>query len=124
SSRSLMLNSSWSIPSSSGARRELLSFPTRRSSDLDDVSEEAASDRSRLTDSVETALALGSGIVIINDVTDPQNPSDHLYSEHLYCPYDGTSIPPIEPRTFSFNTSYRACPECQGSGVQKESDTD
>ncbi|MCA9865790.1 MAG: excinuclease ABC subunit UvrA, partial [Anaerolineales bacterium] len=90
----------------------------------DDTSEEAASDRSRLTDSIETALALGSGIVIINDVSDPDAPADTLYSEHLYCPYDGTSIPPIEPRTFSFNTPYGACPECQGLGVQKEIDAD
>jgi excinuclease ABC subunit A len=90
----------------------------------DDMSEEAASDRSRLTDSIETALLLGKGIVIINDVTDAANPSDHLYSEHLYCPYDGTSIPPIEPRTFSFNTPYGACPECQGLGIQKEIDAD
>ena len=90
----------------------------------DDTSEEAASDRSRLTDSIETALGLGGGIVIINDVTDPAKPADHLYSEHLYCPYDGTSIPPIEPRTFSFNTPYGACPECQGLGVQKEIDPD
>ncbi len=90
----------------------------------EDTSEEAASDRSRLTDSIETALGLGGGIVIINDVTDPANPADHLYSEHLYCPYDGTSIPPIEPRTFSFNTPYGACPECQGLGVQKEIDED
>ena len=90
----------------------------------DDTSEEAVSDRSRLTDSIETALALGKGIVIINDVTDPDNPSDELYSEHLYCPYDGTSIPPIEPRTFSFNTPYGACPDCQGLGIQKEIDPD
>ena len=90
----------------------------------DDMGEEAASDRSRLTDSIETALLLGKGIVIINDVTDAANPTDHLYSEHLYCPYDGTSIPPIEPRTFSFNTPYGACPECQGLGIQKEIDPD
>ena len=90
----------------------------------DDASEEAASDRSRLPDSIETALGLGKGIVIINDVTDPANTSDTLYSEHLYCPYDGTSIPPIEPRTFSFNTPYGACPDCQGLGIQKEIDPD
>ena len=90
----------------------------------DDMSEEAVSDRSRLTDSIETALGLGGGIVIVNDVTDAANPTDHLYSEHLYCPYDGTSIPPIEPRTFSFNTPYGACPECQGLGMQKEIDPD
>ncbi len=89
-----------------------------------DDSEEAKADRSRLTDSIETALALGSGLVIINDVTDADNPTDHLYSEHLYCPYDGTSIPPIEPRTFSFNSPHGACPDCQGLGTNKEIDAD
>jgi excinuclease ABC subunit A len=57
-----------------------------------DESEEAHADRTRLNDSIETALKLGGGIVIINDVTDPNNPNDELYSEHLYCPYDNTSI--------------------------------
>ena len=89
-----------------------------------DESEDALSDRSRLTDSIETALRLGAGIVIVNDVTDRANPVDHLYSEHLYCPYDGTSIPPIEPRTFSFNSPHGACPECQGLGTKKELDAD
>ncbi|MCA9961570.1 MAG: excinuclease ABC subunit UvrA, partial [Anaerolineales bacterium] len=72
----------------------------------------------------ETALRLGSGIVIINDVTDTANPRDDLYSEHLYCPYDGTSIPDIEPRTFSFNSPHGACPACQGLGTKKELDDD
>jgi excinuclease ABC subunit A len=90
--------------------------------DPDDAGEEAQAARSRLTDSIETALKLGGGIVIINDVTDPDKPRDHLYSEHLYCPYDGTSIPPIEPRTFSFNSPHGACPECQGLGARKELD--
>jgi excinuclease ABC subunit A len=90
----------------------------------DDTSEEARSDRSRLTDSIETALGLGNGIVIINDVTDPDKPHDTLYSEHLYCPYDGTSIPPLEPRSFSFNNPNGACPACQGLGVTKELDED
>ena len=92
--------------------------------DAHDQSEEARSDRTRLTDSIETALGLGAGIVIINDVTDTDNPQDYLYSEHLYCPYDGTSIPPIEPRTFSFNSPHGACPECQGLGTKKELDED
>jgi len=92
--------------------------------DPDDAGEEAQAARSRLTDSIETALKLGGGIVIINDVTDPDKPRDHLYSEHLYCPYDGTSIPPIEPRTFSFNSPHGACPECQGLGARKELDDD
>ncbi len=87
-----------------------------------DHSEEAQADRSRLTDSIETALALGNGLVIINDVTDRENPRDDLYSEHLYCPYDGTSIPEIEPRTFSFNSPHGACPACQGLGTKKEFD--
>jgi excinuclease ABC subunit A len=90
--------------------------------DPHDTSEDAAADRSRLTDSIETALRLGGGIVIVNDISDAENPSDHLYSEHLYCPYDGTSIPPIEPRTFSFNSPHGACIECQGLGTKKELD--
>ena len=92
--------------------------------DPHDQSEEAQSDRSRLTDSIETALALGNGIVIINNLTDRDNPRDDLYSEHLYCPYDGTSIPEIEPRTFSFNSPHGACPACQGLGTKKEFDED
>jgi excinuclease ABC subunit A len=92
--------------------------------DPHDESEEALAARSRLTDSIETALRLGNGIVIINDVTDPDNPTDQLYSEHLYCPYDGTSIPEIEPRTFSFNSPHGACPACQGLGTTKQIDPD
>ncbi|MEM7114680.1 MAG: excinuclease ABC subunit UvrA [Chloroflexota bacterium] len=90
----------------------------------DDPSEEARADRTRLTDSIEMALQLGKGLVIVNDVSDRDNPVDHLYSEHLYCPYDGTSIPEIEPRTFSFNSPHGACPECQGLGTRKELDAD
>jgi excinuclease ABC subunit A len=91
---------------------------------LSDTSEEAQADRSRLTDSIETALRLGGGTVIINDVTDGDNPSDQLYSEHLSCAYDGTSIPEIAPRTFSFNSPHGACPACQGLGTKKEIDSD
>ena len=90
----------------------------------DDASKDAAADRSRLTDSVETALRLGDGIVIVNDVTDPDDPVDHFYSEHLACAFDGTSVPDIEPRTFSFNSPHGACPECQGLGTKKEIDPD
>ena len=76
---------------------------------------------SRLTDSVETALRLGDGVVIINDVSaDP--PRDLLYSEHLACPVCGISLPEIEPRTFSFNSPHGACPTCQGLGVRQELD--
>ena len=90
----------------------------------DDKGEDAMSARSRLTDSIETALRLGSGTIIINDVTDREKPEDHFYSEHLYCAYDGTSIPAIEPRTFSFNRPHGACQSCQGLGTSKEIDPD
>ncbi|MFZ0548293.1 MAG: excinuclease ABC subunit UvrA [Candidatus Promineifilaceae bacterium] len=92
--------------------------------DPKDTSEEAQADRSRLTDSIETALRLGNGTVIINDITDSANPVDNFYSEHLSCAYDGTSIPEIEPRTFSFNSPHGACPDCQGLGTKKEIDAD
>jgi excinuclease ABC subunit A len=77
--------------------------------------------RSRLTDSIETALQLGDGVVIINDVS-AEPPRDILYSEHLACPVCGISLPEIEPRTFSFNTPHGACPECQGLGSRLELD--
>lgn len=89
-----------------------------------DPGEEAQADRTRLTDSIETALRLGEGLVIINNVTDRDNPTDQLYSEQLACPYDGTSIPAIEPRTFSFNSPHGACPACEGLGTKKEIDAD
>jgi excinuclease ABC subunit A len=85
-----------------------------------DTSEDAQAARSRLTDSIETALRLGNGVVIIDDVTDPENSIDHFYSEHLSCAFDGTSVPDIEPRTFSFNSPHGACPDCQGLGTKKE----
>jgi len=77
--------------------------------------------RSRLTDSIETALQMGDGVVLINDLSsDP--PQDVLYSEHLACPVCGISLPEIEPRTFSFNRPQGACPECQGLGMRLELD--
>jgi excinuclease ABC subunit A len=77
--------------------------------------------RSRLTDSVETALRLGDGVMIVNDVSaDP--PQDLLYSERFACPVCGISLPEIEPRTFSFNSPHGACPECQGLGTRLEFD--
>jgi len=77
--------------------------------------------RSRLTDSIETALQLGDGVVVINDVS-IEPPRDLLYSEHLACPVCGISLPEIEPRTFSFNSPHGACPECQGLGTRMELD--
>jgi len=93
---------------------------TRRYDDPE--SEDARAAVSRLTDSVEVALKRSGGLVIINDVTDPANPTDTLYSEHLACVHGHGSLPDIEPRTFSFNSPHGACPECQGLGVRLEFD--
>jgi len=79
--------------------------------------EEIKAFRSRLTDSVETALNLGDGVVIINDAE-----RDLLFSEQFACVHCGISIGEIEPRTFSFNTPYGACPVCQGIGTKMEID--
>jgi excinuclease ABC subunit A len=78
-------------------------------------------ERSRLADSIETALRLGDGMVIVNDVTDKE-PTDRVFSEKFACPYDGTSLPEIEPRTFSFNSPHGACEECQGLGTKLQID--
>jgi len=83
---------------------------------------DAAASRSRLTDSIETALKFGDGYLIIQDLTNPQEPRDLYYSEHLACPEHGVSLPEIEPRTFSFNTPHGACPDCQGLGGKLEID--
>jgi len=72
-------------------------------------------DKSRLVDSVETALKLGKGIVIIS-----QKSKDLLFSEHFACEKCGISLPELEPRLFSFNSPYGACPECHGLGEKLE----
>lgn len=90
----------------------------------DQQGEEAQSATTRLTDSIENALELGDGFVIINDVTDRENQQDILFSEHLACVNGHGSIPEIEPRMFSFNTPMGACSECQGLGFRMEFDPD
>lgn len=84
--------------------------------------EEAQAFETRLTDGIETALELGDGVVIINNVTDRDNPEDLLFSEHLACPDGHGSFPELEPRLFSFNTPRGACPSCQGLGFSLEID--
>jgi len=80
-------------------------------------------EHSRFADSIETALNLGGGNVIIqNASSDP--PEDTIFSEHLACAHCGISLPDIEPRTFSFNSPHGACPVCTGLGIQKEFDPD
>ena len=81
--------------------------------------EEKKAARTRLTDSVETALKFGEGYVSINIVD--KNEDVH-FSEHLACPEHGVSINEVEPRTFSFNTPQGACPDCQGLGSKLEID--
>jgi excinuclease ABC subunit A len=84
-------------------------------------SEERKAARTRITDSVETALKFGEGYVSINLVDKKE---DVNFSEHLACPEHGTTISEVEPRTFSFNTPQGACPDCQGLGSKLEIDPD
>jgi excinuclease ABC subunit A len=78
----------------------------------------------RLTDSVETALGLAGGLVVLDFVDlDEQDPHrERTYSEHLACVDDGLSFEALEPRSFSFNSPFGACPECTGIGTRKEVD--
>ncbi len=78
---------------------------------------------SRLTDSVETALRLGEGTLILTQISAEQS-QDTLFSEHFACPDCGLSFAEIEPRTFSFNSPHGACPDCQGLGSRLEIDPD
>ncbi len=78
----------------------------------------------RLTDSVETALKLGDGVLILTDVTDSEKAWDRLFSEHFACVHCGINLPEIEPRTFSFNSPHGACPACTGLGMRLEVDPD
>jgi len=103
----------------------------------DGTDEDKKAARSRLTDSVETALKFGEGFLTIakadsresknenkssNDA--PLTGDDLHFSENLSCPVHGISLPEIEPRTFSFNTPHGACPDCQGLGNKLEIDPD
>ncbi len=95
----------------------------RRPQPSDNGNEPSGMDRSRLADSVETALRLGDGVMIVSDVTG-ETPRDRIFSEHYACAYCGISLPEIEPRTFSFNSPHGACPTCTGLGSQLEFDPD
>ncbi len=86
--------------------------------------DEPGMDLQRLTDSVETALRLGNGVMLIADVSDRDNPIDRTFSEAFACVNCGTSLPEIEPRTFSFNSPHGACPTCAGLGNLQEFDPD
>ncbi len=101
--------------------------------------ESRAAFRSRLTDSVETALRFGEGYLTVQVMPNavPLSPPDTAavpasgpapydwhFSEHLACPEHGVSLPELEPRLFSFNTPHGACPECQGLGGKLVIDPD
>ncbi len=79
-------------------------------------------ERIRLADSVETALNLGGGVMLVSDITNEEQARDRLFSERFACPACGISLPEIEPRTFSFNSPHGACPTCTGLGSQMEFD--
>ncbi|HEX5466687.1 MAG TPA: hypothetical protein VFW92_08420, partial [Candidatus Limnocylindrales bacterium] len=76
-------------------------------------------DAGRLADSVETALRLGEGIMVVAPA-DPGAFEEQRFSEQYTCPYDGTTMEELEPRTFSFNSPHGACPDCTGLGVRME----
>ncbi|MCM8779066.1 MAG: excinuclease ABC subunit UvrA [Candidatus Omnitrophica bacterium] len=76
--------------------------------------------KKRIADSLETALKFGKGIVIVNQ----EGKSDFLYSELFACVDCGISYGEIEPRIFSFNSPYGACPQCNGLGTKMEIDPD
>jgi excinuclease ABC subunit A len=76
-----------------------------------------AEDRGRLADSVETALKISDGLI---EVSRQDDRTTHLFSEKYGCPVCGISLPELEPRHFSFNSPFGACPDCGGLGVRRE----
>src|SRR5207245_1378120 len=77
--------------------------------------------RTRLSQSVETAVALAEGLVTI-DLVDTKE--ERTFSEKFACPEHGVSLPELQPRIFSFNSPHGACPRCTGLGAQQEIDPD
>jgi len=78
--------------------------------------------KSRLTDSIETALKLASGIVLLDFVDAKGADKERTFSEHLACHDCNLSFEELEPRSFSFNSPFGACPECTGIGTKLEVD--
>jgi excinuclease ABC subunit A len=83
-----------------------------------------AESKSRLTDSIETALRLAQGIVILDFVDAKGGDKERIYSEHLACHDCSLSFEELEPRSFSFNSPFGACPDCSGIGTKLEVDID
>jgi excinuclease ABC subunit A len=80
------------------------------------------SDRGRLADSIETALKAAEGVVEV--VRQTGSPRSRMFSERYACPKCGLSLPELEPRQFSFNSPYGACPDCSGLGTRREVNAD
>jgi excinuclease ABC subunit A len=80
--------------------------------------------KKRLSDSVETALGLGEGLVIVSYLEKDGSSADKIFSEHFACTECGINFEEISPRMFSFNSPHGACPECNGLGSKLEIDTD
>lgn len=81
----------------------------------------------RLSDSIETALKMGKGLVTLSHQAPGESGDvwhDELFSEHYSCPESGFTMPELEPRMFSFNSPFGACPECLGLGTKTEFDRD
>ncbi|NBD29748.1 MAG: excinuclease ABC subunit UvrA [Alphaproteobacteria bacterium] len=72
----------------------------------------------RLADSFRTALDLADGIAVLETAPREGDPERHTFSENFACPVSGFTIPEIEPRLFSFNAPFGACPSCDGLGVE------
>jgi excinuclease ABC subunit A len=83
-----------------------------------------AESKSRLTDSIETALRLAQGIVILDFVDAKGGDKERIFSEHLACHNCSLSFEELEPRSFSFNSPFGACPDCSGIGTKLEVDID
>ncbi len=80
-----------------------------------------AADRTRLNDSVETALKVADGVVeVVRHGTGAKGGSSITFSERFACPVCGLSLPELEPRQFSFNSPFGVCPECHGLGTRRE----
>ena len=81
-------------------------------------------DVGRVTDSVETALGMADGVVLVDVPDRDGKDGEMLFSEHFACVHCGVSLGELEPRTFSFNNPHGACPSCTGLGYKFEIDPD
>jgi excinuclease ABC subunit A len=89
--------------------------------------DDADARRQRTSDSVEQALKLGSGVLLLAIVGGPEDGAEHTFSEHFACPnpeHPPYAVGEIEPRNFSFNSPHGACPTCTGLGIQMQLDED